>query len=292
MGVKEDQNTEDKNQMRYNVVVATHHKTGTVWMDGVFKGIAADLGVTYIDFKARYEQLSEALKPPFILLSTDSDFRDWTSLLEREDVRILHLIRDPRDVVISAMHYHKKSNESWLHEPVPGYDDVTYQRRLKDLPNTHQQYIYEMEHSSGGTVLDMLRWRYDRPNCFEARYEELRQDAELRYWRRITAFLGFDVAEQEICDARFWRNSLFGGLSRFGNKHVRSGDIGQWRQEFTVPLAYAFLGRFPGGLQTLGYETDHNWILELQHAPPRRQKRLTGIALRPLRELSRALSIF
>jgi len=26
--------------MRYNLVVATHHKTGTVWMDGVFKALA------------------------------------------------------------------------------------------------------------------------------------------------------------------------------------------------------------------------------------------------------------
>jgi hypothetical protein len=280
--------------MRYNVVVATHHKTGTVWMDGVFKGIAADLGVAYIDFKAWHEhqreQLAEALKAPFILLSTNSDFRSHASLLEREDVRVLHLIRDPRDVVISAMHYHRKSKESWLHEPVPGYDDVTYQRRLKGLPNTHQRYVYEMEHSSGGTVQDMLRWRYNRPNCFEARYEELRQDIELRYWRRITAFLGFDAAEREICDARFWRNSLFGGLSRLGNRHVRSGDTGQWKREFTVSLAYAFIGRFPGALQALGYEADHNWMLDLQHAPPRR--RFADSALRPLRELSRAFSFF
>jgi hypothetical protein len=25
--------------MKYNAVVATHHKTGTVWMDGVFKAL-------------------------------------------------------------------------------------------------------------------------------------------------------------------------------------------------------------------------------------------------------------
>ncbi|MBS0224392.1 MAG: sulfotransferase domain-containing protein [Proteobacteria bacterium] len=282
--------------MKYSVIVATHHKTGTVWMDGVFKAVAARLGVTYLNFKAQYGQLSGAVDKPFILLNGDIDFRDHAGLLDRRDVRILHLIRDPRDVVISAMHYHKKSNESWLHEPVPGYDNVTYQRRLKELPTRHQQYVYEMEHSSAATIHDMLAWRYGRPNAFEARYEELRRDTELRQWRRITAFLGFDEREQEICDDAFWRNSLFGSLPRLGNKHVRSGDAGQWTREFTVPLAYAFIGRFPGALQSLGYERDHGWIVELQQTradkPRRTPSRAVGNALRPLRELSRTFSFF
>ena len=43
--------------MRYNLVVATHHKTGTVWMDGVFKAIAKDLGVRYLNFRTEQDQL-------------------------------------------------------------------------------------------------------------------------------------------------------------------------------------------------------------------------------------------
>src|SRR5215813_9352381 len=120
--------------MKYNVVVATHHKTGTVWMDGVFKAIAHDLGAEYVDFRSQSGQFPDALRKPFILLNYDSDFREHADILERDDVRILHLVRDPRDVLISAMHYHKKSNESWLHEPIPGYNDVTYQRRLRAQP--------------------------------------------------------------------------------------------------------------------------------------------------------------
>lgn len=279
--------------MRYNVVIATHHKTGTVWMDGVFKAIAAALGARYLDLKARHAQPGEALEARFIALSTDSNFRDHAGLLERDDVRVLHVIRDPRDVVISAMHYHKKSNESWLHEPVPGYDDITYQRRLREEPTRHRQYVYEMEHSSAGTVHDMLQWRYGRPNCFEARYEELRCDTQLFHWRRISSFLGFDSREQEICDRCFWRNSLFGSLSRLGNRHVRSGDVGQWKREFTVPLACAFISRFPRALQSLGYEADHTWILKLQRTQveaPSLPARIAG-GWQPLRELGRTLAL-
>src|SRR5438034_97776 len=252
--------------MKYNVVVATHHKTGTVWMDGVFKAIARDLGVQYVDFRSQYGRLDEALRGPFILLNYDSNFREHAHLLNRDDVRVLHLVRDPRDVLISALHYHKESAESWLHEPVPGYNDVTYQRSLKALPTRFDQYLFEMEHSTASTLRDVLSWRYGRANCFEARYEDLRQDVELKYWRRISVFLGFNQKEQEICCRRFWQNSLFGGLPRVGNRHVRSGDVAQWKREFTKDLGFAFLMRFPDALKSLGYEINDGWVSRLQQA--------------------------
>jgi hypothetical protein len=250
--------------MRYNLVVATHHKTGTVWMDGVFKELAGDLGARYLNFRAEGGELEGLLSSPFVLFCYDSDFGEYASLLDREDVRILHLIRDPRDVVISAMHYHKASRETWLHEAIPGYDNLTYQRALRSLPTRFAQYVFEMDNSSASTLRDMATWRFGRTNCFEARYEDLRQDEELVYWRRIMAFLGLDSSQQLMGARRFWQNSLFGGLPRLGNKHVRSGAVGQWRREFTPALAHAFLQRFPGLLQSLGYETNDRWGLDLE----------------------------
>lgn len=252
--------------MRYNLVVATHHKTGTVWMDGVFKTIAGDLGAQYVNFRSERGQLGALYHGPFILFSHDSDFGDCASLLDREDVRILHLIRDPRDVVISAMHYHKASRESWLHEPIPGYDDLTYQQALQTLPTRFAQYVFEMDNSSASTLRDMASWNYGRANCFEARYEDLRQDTQLVAWRRVMTFLGLDAREQAIGSQRFRQNSLFGGLSRLGNRHVRSGAVAQWRREFTPELAAAFLKRFPRALQSLGYETSDAWVLGLQQS--------------------------
>jgi hypothetical protein len=257
--------------MKYNVVVATHHKTGTVWMDGVFKAIARDVGVAYLDFRSESGRLADALRKPFILFNYDSNFRDYSHVLNRDDVRVLHVVRDPRDVLISAMHYHRKSSESWLHEPIPGYDNVTYQRRLRTLPTKFDQYVFEMEHSTAGTMRDLVNWQYGRANCFEARYEDLRQDAELGHWRDIAAFLGFDERERQMCSRRFWQNSLFGGLSRLGNRHVRSGDVAQWTREFTRDLGTAFLTRFPDALQSLSYEIDNSWISRL------RESRATGL---------------
>lgn len=250
--------------MKYNLVVATHHKTGTVWMDGVFKMIAGDLGARYVTLRSEDVRPRDLDHGPFVLFSYDSEFGDLSSLLDREDVRILHLIRDPRDVLISAMHYHKASRESWLHEPIPGYDNLSYQRVLQKLPTKFAQYVFEMDNSSASTFRDMEKWHYGRANCFEARYEDLRQDTQLVAWRRIMTFLGLDAEEQVLGSRRFWQNSLFGGLSRLGNRHVRSGSIAQWRREFTQELAAAFLKRFPQTLQRLGYETSDAWALDLR----------------------------
>ncbi len=112
----------------------------------------------------------------------------------------------------------------------------------------------------------MASWDYGRANCFEARYEDLRQDTKLVTWRRIMTFLGLDAREQAIGSRRFRQNSLFGGLSRLGNRHVRSGAVAQWRREFTPELAAAFVKRFPRALQSLGYETSDAWVLGLQQS--------------------------
>ena len=72
--------------MKYNIVVATHHKTGTVWMDGVFKAIASDLGVRQVNHKSGAVRLDDLHRERFILFSDDSDFRETPGILERDDV--------------------------------------------------------------------------------------------------------------------------------------------------------------------------------------------------------------
>ena len=252
--------------MKHNVVVATHHKTGTVWMSTVFKSIARGLGANYVDFWSHYGRLERALKPPFILLNHDSTFLQHADVLRRQDVRILHLIRDPRDVLISATHYHRTANEPWLHEKTPGNDGAPYQQKLNALATPHEQYLFELENSTGSTIEAMLDWQYDRPTCLEVRYEDLWRDRSMALWPRLVAFLGFEGSEQEVCRTCFWQHSLFGDAGQANRRHARSGEVAQWKREFTQELALAFVYRFPDALQLLGYEADGRWIEELAEA--------------------------
>jgi hypothetical protein len=249
--------------VKQNIVVATHHKTGTVWMSTVFRAIARRLDLNYVDFWSHYGRLDRVLKTPFILLNHNSIFSQHASELRREDVRILHLIRDPRDVLISAMHYHKKADEPWLLEKVSGSREAPYQQRLNSLTTLHEQYLFELENATSSTIEGMLDWNYDRPNCLEVRYEDLWADRSLSLWSDIASFLGFEGAEQEVCRQCFWEHSLFGKAARVNRRHARSGEVAQWKREFTPELARAFLYRFPDALQTLGYENGDHWIESL-----------------------------
>ncbi len=249
--------------MKFNVVVATHHKTGTVWMASIFKAMAKKMRANYVEFWAHYGKLDPQLKKPFIVFNYDSNFGQHSGILRREDVRILHLIRDPRDVLISAMHYHKTSDEAWLHKTMPANDDVDYQRKLNSLPTKFEQYIFELEHSTNSTIEDMLDWQYGRSNCMDVRYEDLFQDRDMALWSSIVDFLGFDAGEKEFSKETFWKMSLFGEAPGANRRHARSGEVQQWRNEFSPQLAEAFVDRFPDALQVLGYETDDQWVGKL-----------------------------
>lgn len=248
--------------MKSNVVVATHHKTGTVWMATVFKDIAKGCRASYIDFWANFDRIESKLVPPFILMNHDSQFMQHEGMLSRGDTRILHLIRDPRDVLISATHYHRTAAEPWLHRVEPGQSQ-TYQQRLNALETSLERYVFELDHASGATLDGMLDWHYDRPNCREVRYEDLRLDDTMEAWTGIVEFLGFETAEIDLCRKSFWNHSLFGNLARANRVHIRSGDVAQWKREFTPDLARAFVDRFPDILQVTGYEEDDSWIERL-----------------------------
>ena len=56
-------------------------------------------------------------------------YASYPEILDRDDVRIMHLIRDPRDVLISAMHYHRKSTEAWLQSRFPATTGSPIRRR-------------------------------------------------------------------------------------------------------------------------------------------------------------------
>lgn len=232
------------------VAVCTHHKTGTVWMAIVFGIIARECGLAFS--KERQADLPARLD---IWLDNHSRI-DLPAMRARaaaegRPLRVLHLIRDPRDVIISGAHYHTRTDEAWANRPRPRFGQRSYRETISALPSEHERLLFEMAEAGGETIRAMLAWRYGEPEVFEARYEELIVDRELVRFDAILRFLGFEGAELKTALAIVERKSLFGGLD--APAHVRSGQPGQWRRQFTPALAAAFEQRFPGAAERLGY---------------------------------------
>lgn len=246
-------------------IIATHHKTGTVWMGTTFQAICRSLDIPLVNLIRSKLPKASDVKPPIVLFQPHSNFSGSQWLLENPEFRIFHLIRDPRDVIISAMHYHRHAKEKWLHLKRKTLGGATYQQKINSLSSDRERYQFEMENSSSNVIERMQNWNYARENAFECKYENLIVDEKTDLFAQILVHLGFSEAELEGCRRQFWRKSIFGKKAGRTGKtvHLRSGAARQWSSVFDRELAEAFLRRFGDVLVRLGYEKDDDWAAQL-----------------------------
>lgn len=253
-------------------VIATHHKSGTVWMNHTFRLIGEKLGIRFLPTLA-FSAIPEAERVAPLMLSASNGREGMdTGLFDGEDVCIFHLIRDPRDVLISSMHYHLRADERWLLRADPQFGGRTYREAINALPTERARYIFEMQHSTSKNLRNMLDWDYNRPNSMECRYEDIIRDIESSLFLRVATHLGFSQEELPLCRRMFLRTAIFGGNAKRKDEgkvtHVRSGQPEQWRGIFDRSLGEGFLTRFGDTLVKLGYEKDDAWLDSLpEHRP-------------------------
>ncbi|SDZ42651.1 Sulfotransferase domain-containing protein [Jannaschia faecimaris] len=254
--------------------VGTHHKTGTLWMRAVFRALADRLGVgLHVVFPASGEKLIPAADRVFLV--------QWSSafpqaVLDRPDARILHIVRDPRNVLLSGMRYHlsaSEGGEEFLHSARADLDGTTYQQHLNALPDETARLIFEMDEKHAETLEAMLTWDYERPNTIEVRYEDLMTDTEGRAFREHLRNLGLPEPEVDLGVQLFWENALFGGLSdpvaRPGRikAHVTGTATRDWRSSLPREVARIYADRYGAALVRLGYESHPTrWVEEIRHA--------------------------
>ncbi len=240
------------------IVVCTHHKTGTVWMANVFRAMKKQ-------FKLKIFSGKQADLPPDAdIFLQDHSKVDLQSLRDRgRPVRCVHVIRDPRDVVISGCFYHVKTTEKWANAPKAEFGGKNYRETISALPNDYEKLVFEMKHTGMKSIHDMVSWNYQDQDVFEAKYEDLIGDTDFIYFRPMMQFLGFEGADLDTVLEIVRANSLFGGANaETASKdpvHVRSGESRQWPKTFTPELKAAFKEIHPEALQRLGYEQNTDW---------------------------------
>lgn len=233
------------------LLIATHHKTGTVLMKRVFTEIASLMGSTPC-------LASRGRLPP----------ADWQLLLDMhstvlaslptacEDIRALHVIRDPRMVVVSSALYHMHSKERWLHVPRPDLDGRTYQEHLISLPDNISRFRYELDHGAAGLALrdlDIIS-RLDQPWRLDVKLEALMEDHDLALYKTI--FRHLELPESIMSQALeiALGHSVFNS-SFSDNRHVRARQPEDWRTHLPMDFALDLERRFPGLACRLGYES-------------------------------------
>ena len=204
-----------------------------------------------------------------------------------------HVIRDPRDILVSAYFSHRNSH------PTDGLPHLAEHRERLRSVSKEEGLLLEMEFSAGA-MRDIAEWDYDRPEILEVRMEELSAkpyDGFAEIFRHLDLLPPDEPAEaRELLGV--WTRRLLNRLAsrrhlgrlrrptqatgelllgavyaqrfeaqtkgrRAGaedpNSHYRKGVAGDWVNHFTAEHVDAFKERYGDLVVRLGYETADDW---------------------------------
>ncbi len=193
--------------MSPKIVLASHHKTGSVFLRKVFEEFAKHVNMSFCFFDKgdKGPKKLDLLRYDIILLR-HANIKQIEQIIDlNAKVKVAHAIRNPRAMLISSTLYHKDSTEKWLHVPRPSFQGKTFQEKINTL-SIKDALLFQLEHSKN--IKDMLELkRYLSKNtsiksdCF--RLEDLSHDKSLLTYQKLLSFLdfeGFDLLKGiEIC---------------------------------------------------------------------------------------------
>ncbi|MEO0679056.1 MAG: sulfotransferase domain-containing protein [Pseudomonadota bacterium] len=204
------------------IVHGCHHKAGTVWFMRVLRAVSQRWSLPML-MGEQAELGREA-----IFMQSHSRI-DPAALPRRR--RGTHMIRDPRDMIVSGYHYHKRTTEEWALQPRDRFGGKSYQAHLNGL-DAHEGLAEEIRRfAERGQGRIMAAWTYAEPGFLEVRYEDMMQD-EAGGWARIFDHYGFNARSRDEAV----EIAMGFSLSKVKGKldHVRSGRPEEWREQFSA----------------------------------------------------------
>lgn len=259
---------------RQHIFIATHHKSGTVWMVSTFRRIAKANGFTFnhlntgesgwnirldkLEYCEEQRAISESLSDlPGIFVDYHSAIPDLTICKATRGARGIHVIRDPRDMLLSAVRYHLVSDEPWLVQPSTEFGGQTYQEKLCSYPTLEDRLRFEIDQYMGRAIREM--YAFDRQDVFrDVRYEDLIVDDDMTLWHELCVHLGMQGQEIIRSMQCYWQSSVFGEMKHAiesgEHKHIRNSQPEQWRSQLSAEGLELIQTEFAEEIVGLGYQ--------------------------------------
>lgn len=259
-----------------------HHKCASRWIIRLVHEICALTG------KRTFEKQSNLISSlEDIVSSEDIDFYICqTSIYERistaKDFKAFHVIRDPRDIIVSAYfsHLYTHSTSGW-------HSLYKHKKSLQEI-SKGEGLLSEMEYSS--YFIDHIKdWNYNDPRILELKMEDLTahpkqqlmrvlqhldlfddsidygiiQYAVIKLINRVARKAGrsWDIKlNSKILSSIIDRNNFekMSGGRKVNEEdiqsHYRKGIPGDWRNHFEQVHLDMFEAKYPGLIEKLGYE--------------------------------------
>lgn len=270
-----------------------HHKCATRWVNGILRPVCRELGfrhkvVWHPDmFDHNLSEWVAKYQVDFLSYTN----ADYHCVQQLQGVRGFHVVRDPRDICISAYFSHLYS-----HETKNWPELVEHRRKLKSL-SRDAGLMQDMQFIANH-MEEMDSWDYDDPNYLQVRMETLTADPYRQFLkifdftgildrRSFTARLSLIYSlSRRLCRLSKGRFSIDGFAGKlpaerllgiiwqndFANKsggrrpgqedsasHYRKGVPGDWRNYFQEQHIYYFKEHYNSLLLKLGYEETPEW---------------------------------
>jgi hypothetical protein len=287
-----------------------HHKCASTWVWQLVQAVSREIALRHYlvlderspqahgpltdyatgSFERRLlRERSEAVGAEFVSCIT----ADREQLEALAPTRAFHVIRDPRDIIVSGYFSHRHSH------PTDGLPHIAAHRDRLKAASKEEGLLLEMDFARR-ELLDLGDWDYGRPEVLELRLEDLSAapyDGFVRIFQHLELLpeeepsMGREllgVWVRRILN-RLSDRPLLGGMRRpmpatgeillgavYSHRfeaqtkgrrageenpasHYRKGVAGDWVNNFTPEHVEAFNQRFGGLLQKLGYETGDDW---------------------------------
>ena len=176
-----------------------------------------------------------------------------SSILKQNGMQVVSIVRDPRDVAVSYMHY-LKGLRRYMHKDYMSLPDDDARLLFSICGGKLGRHNFL---SVGEQCRQLLEWEKEGESLV-IRFEDLigaagggSPDVQRQTIEQVSKHLNLDVSEHKISGVQ---EELFGSTGTF-----RKGQIGEWEVEFSEThknAAKKVAGRL---LIDLGYEKDQLW---------------------------------
>lgn len=244
------------------VLVTSVPKSGTnllVHALGLFPQLTYDGTLARLPKNKANKRISK-IRRGSILSSHQARSPELDEILNQKKIRVLFVIRDPRDVCVSLYYWIKKTNYHHFRETYDGLSSDD--ERLKMIITGYEP------NPSDGTKKGIVSIDYhfrrrlswmDDERCLTVRFEDLIGASgggdklqQLAVITKIANFLNIKLSDHDV---DYIGDNIFSSRTAT----FRKGQIGSWREEFSEEHKVVFKDIAGQLLIDLGYEKDFNW---------------------------------